>query len=126
MTDEEKAPYVKLAEEDKIRYSREMTTYDGPLHIPVVSKRGHQNKVPVFALGHYSQIGCSETRHVSFSLLFERETRPDPNRKSLLEDHRSICEARRNLARYDRRGKGAVYAKESRGPRSLSRSAGRI
>ena len=47
MTDEEKAPYVKLAEEDKIRYSRERTTYDGPLHVPVVQKRGHQNKVPV-------------------------------------------------------------------------------
>ncbi|CBK23957.2 uncharacterized protein [Blastocystis hominis] len=23
-----------------------MTTYDGPLHVPVVQKRGHQNKVP--------------------------------------------------------------------------------
>ena len=46
MTDEEKAPYVKLAEEDKLRYSREMNAYDGPLHVPVAKKRGHQNKAP--------------------------------------------------------------------------------
>lgn len=44
---EEKAPYVKLAEDDKIRYSQQINAYDGPLHIPVSKKRGKQNKFPV-------------------------------------------------------------------------------
>ena len=47
MSQEEKAPYVKMAEEDKIRYNQEISTYDGPLHVPVNKKRGHQNKPPV-------------------------------------------------------------------------------
>lgn len=47
MTDEEKAPYVKLAEDDKVRYNREISNYEGPLHIPVTRKRGHQNRSPV-------------------------------------------------------------------------------
>ena len=47
MTDEEKAPYVKLAEDDKVRYNREISNYEGPLHVPVTRKRGHQNRSPV-------------------------------------------------------------------------------
>ena len=47
MTDEEKAPYRKLAEDDKVRYNQEISNYDGPLHIPVTRKRGHQIRAPV-------------------------------------------------------------------------------
>ena len=47
MTDEEKAPYVKMAEDDKVRYNREISNYEGPLHVPVTRKRGHQNHSPV-------------------------------------------------------------------------------
>ena len=46
MTDEEKAPYVKMAEDDKVRYNREISNYEGPLHVPVTRKRGHQNRSP--------------------------------------------------------------------------------
>ena len=46
MTDEEKAPYRKLAEDDKVRYNQEISNYDGPLHIPVTRKRGHQIRAP--------------------------------------------------------------------------------
>ena len=47
MTDEEKAPYVKMAEDDKVRYNREISNYEGHLHVPVTRKRGHQNRSPV-------------------------------------------------------------------------------
>ena len=50
LSPEEKAPYIKMAEDDKVRYNQEISTYDGPLHVPVNQKRGHQNKVPVFTL----------------------------------------------------------------------------
>ena len=52
MSQEEKAPYIKMAEEDKIRYNQEISTYDGPLHVPVNKKRGHQHKLPVFCISH--------------------------------------------------------------------------
>ena len=39
-----------MAEDDKVRYNQEISTYDGPLHVAVNKKRGHQNKVPVFSL----------------------------------------------------------------------------
>lgn len=44
MSEEEKAPYIKLAEDDKVRYNEEITRYDGPLHIPVSRKRGRQSR----------------------------------------------------------------------------------
>lgn len=47
MSDEEKAPYVKLAEDDKVRYNQEISNYEGPLHIPVSRKRGRQNRPAV-------------------------------------------------------------------------------
>ena len=48
MSAEEKAPYKKMAENDKLRYDQEISTYDGPLHVPISKKRGHQNKIPVW------------------------------------------------------------------------------
>lgn len=50
LSPEEKAPYIKLAEDDKARYNQEISTYDGPLHVPVSKKRGHQNKLPVLVI----------------------------------------------------------------------------
>ena len=47
MSNEEKAPYIKMAEDDKIRYSQQINAYDGPLYIPVSKKRGKQPKFPV-------------------------------------------------------------------------------
>ena len=47
LTDEEKSPYIKMAEDDKIRYNEEISSYDGPLHVPINKKRGKQNKPPV-------------------------------------------------------------------------------
>ena len=50
LTPEEKAPYVKMSEDDKARYNREMSNYDGPLHVPARRKHGRQIRPPVSVL----------------------------------------------------------------------------